>query len=287
MLKTLFNAATGETAFSLAKCVGLTTLDKSIQGMTAQSHCAAPPLLETLPCRLRRFCRETEYHYGSEQTVLAERTLFPMYSACMPHIACEILSNQLYASGTGRVRCPLAPSTVRGDNRYGLRCPECEQISRADTGRDCSLTIHCIPLLTRCPVHHCPLRLHDAISAREVRNYVPSTRSRKRNSVRFGHACMTLLRPGCHGAAALVVRNALISRGYFSNYGRLILLQLTRDIASALSGGFEDYRASLWTQHFVEYPLSLAPIQNANYVAHPTAIALLMCAIATFDGGAQ
>lgn len=287
MLKTFFNAANNETVFSLATCLAASTLDPNARYLTSPSHLASPPVLETIPCRLNKFCEVTKNHYGPASQVLRERTLFSLFCSCMPCDACNELEMSVCMSRTGCTRCPLAPRAARGTNRFGLFCPECERNSYDQTGRHCSLTIHCIPLLTRCPLHDCNLYLRDVISAAEIRHWRRTGSVRKENSRLLGEICLKALDSNQPGSATNSVRDELTRRGYFSTDGRLGAIKLGRDVSAALSGGFEDSRAEIWVHHFLSAPGSLCVLQRRHVVAHPTAIAILSTAIRKFDGGAK
>lgn len=279
MLRTLYAAAPYETAFSLLEALATTTCDRVIQVAAEHAYYLHSPLLQTAPCRLTRFCALTEGAYGEPEQVLVRRTAYPFYMSSLPAPLAATLAAQMCGTGRNHVACPAIPVPLRIENRYGLSCPECVRQSRAETGRYCSLTFHCLPFLSRCPLHGCPLYLADRCSAYEFTAWTIGNQARQRNSLQLSNVCMRLLTSqDCH-CALDEVTSRLLARRYLTDDGVLMATELTRDINAALSNGFEDGRLNFWLFQIELVRQLVRHLQKLKRVHHPTEIAVLLTAL--------
>ncbi|WP_363321203.1 TnsD family Tn7-like transposition protein [Paraburkholderia caribensis] len=279
MLKTIYPAARHETAFSLTVALANTTYDSEVRTALARAFRRATPLLHTAACRLERFCEMTSYAYGNPHDVLMEQTLYPLYLSCLSSAMGKQLELQVCFSTQHRLCCPGLPLPTQGANRYGLQCEECSCVSLRDTGRRCSLTFHCIPLLTRCPIHGCLFNLVDECSSHEISMRASYSPARRRNSHRLGEILLDFSQCTCSEAAVDRTRTLMREHGYLPEYGRLRNDEFTRDFLHALSKGFEDERLNIWIKSAGMLPQALRSLRRPERPAHPVAIALLLLAL--------
>lgn len=283
MLRTLYTAAALETPFSLLMTLAATTTDSGVRQLRSQVLLRGAPLLQTAPCRLQLFCDLTNRCYGEAAQVLAERTLFPFYAGCLSASSAATLAEQVCNGKRCRVSCPLPPIHLQVGNRYGLECPECSRLNRELTGRRCSLTLHCIPFLTRCPVHQCQLRLVANCSASELMFLAAANRGRKRNSLSLAETCLELLQgTSCHSALDTTAKT-LHERGYVSETRKLRMAALIRDCTAALSNGFEDVRLDMWLRSEALLLRLLRYFERPMAAPHPTAVAVLQVALSRIE----
>ncbi|SKC83728.1 Tn7-like transposition protein D [Burkholderia sp. CF099] len=283
MLKTTYPAAVHETAFSLTVTLADTTYDPDIRTTLARSFRRAAPLLHTAACRLERFCEMSDFAYGAPYDVLTERTLYNLYRSCMSPAMSHQLAQQVCFSSRHRLCCPGLPLPTQGANRYGLACEECSRSSLHHTGRRCSLTFHCIPLLTRCPMHGCLFILVDACSSHEISMRAPYDHAKYKNSVRLGEILLGLSQSTCSQAAVDWTKTLLSERGYLPEHGRLRKNDFTKDFLGALSAGFEDERLNAWINSAGMLPQALRALRRPDRPAHPVAIALLLLALGVVE----
>jgi len=279
VLKTTYPAALHETAFSLTVTLANTTYDSDVRTVLARSFRRATPLLHTAACRLQRFCEMTDHVYGPPHEVLTERTLYNLYLSCLSPAMSHLLEQQVCFSNEHRLCCPSLPLPTQGANRYGLACEECNRLSLHNTGRRCSLTFHCIPLLTRCPIHGCLLTIADPCSSHEISMRATYTQGRCKNSLRLGEILLGLSQCASSGAAIDRTRELLRERRYLPEHGRLRNNEFTRDFSRALSEGFEDERLNAWINSAGMLPQALRALRRPERPAHPIAIALLLLAL--------
>lgn len=283
MLRTLYTAAALETPFSLLMALATTTTDSEVRQLRSRVLLRGAPLLHTAPCRLQLFCDLTNQCYGDAAQVLAERTLFRFYAGCLPASSAATLAAQVCDSKRSRVSCPLPPIHLQVGNRYGLECPECSRLNYQLTGRRCSLTLHCIPFLTRCPLHQCQLRLVENCSASELMFLAAASRGRQRNSLSLAEMCLELLRgTSCHSALDRTAKT-LHERGYMSETHKLRTAALIRDCTAALSNGFEDVRLDMWLHSEALLVRLLRYFERPKSSPHPTAVALLQVALSRIE----
>lgn len=283
MLRTLYAAAPHETAFSLLEALATTTCDHVIQITAEHAYYVDAPLLQTAPCRLTRFCALTEGAYGRPEQVLMQRTLYPFYMSCLPTSLAATVATQICGTGRNHVPCPAVPTPLRVGNRYGLSCPECNRLSRAETGRYCSLTFHCLPFLARCHVHGCSLYLADRCSARELGMYASRSAGCLRNSQHLSEICTQLLGSTESHCALDAIQSLLLERRYLTDDGALREAELVRDINAVLSDGFEDSRLNFWLFQLQLIRRVVRHLKQPQYVHHPTAIAVLLTALAHIE----
>ncbi|WP_157381755.1 hypothetical protein [Burkholderia ubonensis] len=279
MLRTIYAAAPYETAFSLLEALATTTCDHVIQVAAEHAYYLRSPLLQTAPCRLTRFCALTEGAYGEPEQVLARRTTYPFYMSSLPAPLAAMLAAQVCGTGRTHVMCPAVPTPLQVENRYGLACPECGLQSRTETGRYCSLTFHCLPFLSRCPLHGCLLYLADRCSAHEFAARTAGNHARQRNSLHLSRVCMRLLASrDCH-CALDEVKSLLLERRYLTDDGVLMATELTHDINAVLSDGFEDERLNVWLFQIELVRQVVRHMQQLKRAHHPTEIAVLLTAL--------
>ncbi|MET3821336.1 hypothetical protein ABID76_004056 [Burkholderia ambifaria] len=175
------------------------------------------------------------------------------------------------------------PTPLRVGNRYGLSCPECNRLSRAETGRYCSLTFHCLPFLARCPVHGCSLYLADRCSARELGMYAFRSAGCLRNSQHLSEICTQLLCSTESHCALDEIQSLLLERRYLTDDGAPRETELVRDINAVLSDGFEDSRLNFWLFQLQLIRRVVRHLQQPQYAHHPTAIAVLLIALAHIE----
>lgn len=283
MLRTLYAAAPHETAFSLLEALATTTCDHVIQITAEHAYYVDAPLLQTAPCRLTRFCALTEGAYGRPEQVLMQRTLYPFYMSCLPTSLTVTVAAQICGTGRNHVPCPAVPTPLRVGNRYGLSCPECNRLSREETGRYCSLTFHCLPFLARCPVHGCALYLADRCSAREFGMCAPRSDGCLHNSQHLSESCTRLLGSTESHCALDEVQSLLLERRYLTDDGALMSTELVCDINAVLSDGFEDSRLNFWLFQIELIRRVVRHLQRPEYAHHPTAIAVLLTALAQIE----
>ncbi|MFP6560819.1 hypothetical protein WJ542_21330 [Paraburkholderia sp. B3] len=279
MFRTLYAAAPYETPFSLLVALAGTTIEPQTRYRVALAFQPRPPLLQTAPCRLSRFCTLTEDFYGTPRQVLMDRTLYPMYMGCMKSDPAAALAANACDATSGRPCLPPLPSWLSAANRYGLECPECASELRALTGRRCSLSFHCIPLQARCPIHGCLYRLAHPCSALETGSLVPGSPVCTRNTLRLGATLLRFLHASRGGCWLDELRSQLAVRGYAASDGRTRWDAVSRDLGALYSAGFEDARLGGWVAwnclgmrvHRCEPQSSRPP--------HPVEVALLLNAL--------
>lgn len=279
MLRTIYAAAPYETAFSLLEALATTTCDQVIQVAAEHAYYLHSPLLQTAPCRLRRFCALTEGAYGEPEQVLVRRTAYPFYMSSLPAPLASTLAAQVCGTGRNHIACPAVPAPLRVENRFGLSCHECDCRSRAEMGRYCSLVFHCLPFLSRCPLHGCPLYLADRCSAHEFGMCTAGNQARQRNSLHLSNVCMRLLASkDCH-CALDEIKARLLERQYLTDDGALMATELTHDINGALSDGFEDDRLNIWLFQIELVRQVVRHLQQPKHAHHPTEIAVVLTAL--------
>lgn len=283
MFKTLYAPAPFETAVSLLAALATTTLHPKIQQIRAAALGSSAPLLQTAPCPLRLFCALTDDFYGDVLKVLSERTLFPFYLGCMRPSAATRLATQACDGNPGRLCCPVPPIHLQGANRYGIDCPECSRINLELTGRRCSLTLHCLPFLTRCPTHRRPLEVVASCSRNELLFLAQSNRARRSNSVILGSASAELLGSATSYGALEAIGKALRDRSYVAEDGKLRLTALTKDVTATFSAGFEDVRLNTWLSSGNLLPQVLRHLEHPRNLLHPTGAALLRAALSRIE----
>lgn len=283
MFKILYAPAPFETAVSLLAALATTTLDPKIQQLRVAALRSSAPLLQTLPCSLRLFCALTDDFYGDVLKLLGERTLFPFYLGCMRPCAAAKLTMQACDGNPGRLCCPAPPIHLQAANRYGMDCSECSRINLELTGRRCSLTLHCLPYLTRCPIHRCPLQVVASCSRNELLFLAQSNRARRSNSVILGSASAELLESARSYGALEAIGRALRDRGYVAEDGKLRLSALTKDVTATFSAGFEDMRLNTWLSSGNLLPQVLRHLEHPRNLLHPTGAALLGAALSRIE----
>ncbi len=246
MLKVLYDAPPAETPFSLLATLATTTLAREIRDVALDSFRRVPQRFQTSPCSLAKFCSLTEDFYGKPPQVLWERTLFPLDRGCMAADIAAFVESSACAGARRRLPGPRLPVPLHSVNRYGVECPECTESIRPVCCRRCSLSFHCIPLQTRCPLHGCRYQLADPCSAEEFQSLAQLDRERKYNSIRLSVKLLQMMEP--HSARYWVVKleQTLRAKGYVSESGRVKMAALNCDFLAYYSGGFEDNRLTFW-----------------------------------------
>lgn len=283
MLRTLYVAAPFETPFSLLIALAATTTDPKVRQLRTRLLLGGAPLLQTAPCRLELFCNITNECYGDPARVLAERTLFPFYAGCLNPASAAKLATQVCRGKESQLCCPAPPVHLRAGNRYGMNCPECSKRNLELTGRRCSLTLHCLPFLTRCPVHQCQLEVVANCGMTELMFLTTPDRGRRRNSLGLGEMCSRFLQDTVGQHALVAATKTLQERGYVSENGKLRMAHLIRDCAAALSAGFEDTRLDIWLSSGNLLPRLLHDLGSPKNLPHPTAVALLQIALSRIE----
>lgn len=283
MLRTLYAAAPFETPFSLLIALAATTTDQKVRQLRNRVLPGGAPLLQTAPCRLELFCHITNECYGDSVRVLTERTLFPFYAGCLTPTSAAKLATQVCRGKESLLCCPAPPVHLRAGNRYWLSCPECSKNNLDLTGRRCSLTLHCLPFLTRCPVHQCQLEVVANCGTHELTFLAAPDRGRRRNSLSLAKICWRSLQDTADQHALVAAAKTLQERGYVSENGKLRIARLVRDCAAALSAGFEDTRLDIWLSSGNLLPHLLHDLGSAKNQPHPTAVALLQIALSRIE----
>jgi len=283
MWTTFHNAAERETVSSLIVSMSMHACDQDALRVCGRAHTGSPPVLQTTACRLLDFCTLTHGHYGGEGVLLHERTLCDFFTSSLSPRDGLQLEHAVCRGTTGRVICPTLPQYMRSANRIGLTCPECAETAHRQTGRWCSLTSHCIPFLSNCPIHHCLLVLTDAISWPEFSAISVSSVQARRNSrllAAFAHdqaQCRTM------GRSVEDLREQLVLHGYVSARGRLETMRLASDVSALLSHGFEDGRLTAWTRDYRGLPDRLSRLFQNRKRPHPIEVAMTRVAIHVLD----
>lgn len=279
MLMTLYEAGPSETAFSLATATADTTFSRRIRQIVTTVFRRGNPLLHTAPCRIEQFCELTNRFYGKPRQVLMERTLYPLFMSCLTKSLAQKLEWQVCSTDQPRLCCPSLPLPIQSANRYGLECKECSALSLQATGRRCSFTFHCIPLLTRCPIHDTTLTLADPCSAHEINMRASDDRSRRSNSLQLGKILYRMYQSAQAQSAVEDVRILIRERGYVPEHGRLRAKDFSSDFLAFFSEGFEDERITVWIREVGMLPPALRSLLYDDRPAHPVAIALLKMAL--------
>ncbi|SAK98164.1 hypothetical protein AWB78_05624 [Caballeronia calidae] len=279
MLITLYEAGLSETAFSLATATADTTFSPRIRQIVTTVFRRGNPLLHTAPCRIGQFCDLTNRLYGEPRQVLMERTLYPLFMSCLTASLAQRLEWQVCSTDQPRLCCPSLPLPLQSANRYGLECKECTALSLQATGRRCSFTFHCIPLLTRCAIHDTALTLADPCSAHEINMRVLDERSRRSNSLRLGKILYRMYQSAKVQSAVEDVRILIRERGYVPEHGRLRAKDFSNDFLAFFSDGFEDERIIVWIRELGMLSPALRSLLYDDRPAHPVAVALLRMAL--------
>jgi hypothetical protein len=282
MFKTIYAASSQESAYSLISALATTTNEPSIRHLVSPACRPHDPFLQTTPCRLPKFCELTDYAYGEPQTILWENTLFPFYRACLPAHIARRLAYQLCGRGREPLCCPILRAPLSATNRYGLICPECSEVTRAQTGRHCSLRHHCLPFLTRCPAHKCRFGVTDQCSAAEMRNRNFSNPARAHNSQRLGEASFHILNSASSDCTLDDLALKLQERGYLTE-GMCREVAFTHDFTAMYSAGFEDERLSAWLANPVLVSQLLPRLRSSYNAPHPTQVALVTVALSEIE----
>jgi hypothetical protein len=269
MLRTLYAAAQYETPFSLTVALADTTIDPRTRYVATNAFRPGPQLLQTSPCCLSRFCALTGGVYGTPREVLMERTLYPLYM--LEESACN--------GCRGRPCGPALPVRMHSANRYGIDCPECSIRNRVLTGRRCSLSFHCIPLQTRCPIHGCRYRLAHPCSALEMSMLMPGNAACVRNTLRTAATLFRFLQASTSRCWLDELELMLGQRGYIAANGWVRRDALTRDFSALYSAGFEDVRLGAWVAYDCIVVHVLRLIRQPERSPHPVEIALLRNAL--------
>jgi len=279
MLRTLYAAARYETPFSLTVALADTTIDPRTRYVATNAFRPGPQLLQTSPCCLSRFCALTGGVYGTPREVLMERTLYPMYMGCMASPAAAMLEESVFNGCRGRPCGPALPVRMHSANRYGIDCPECSIRNRMLTGRRCSLSFHCIPLQTRCPIHGCRYRLAHPCSALEMSMLMPGDAACVRNTLRTAATLFRFLQASTSRCWLDELELMLGQRGYIAPNGWVRRDALARDFSALYSAGFEDVRLGAWVAYDCIVVHVLKLIRQPERSPHPVEIALLRNAL--------
>lgn len=283
MFRTLYPAVQYETPFSLMATLALTTWEYDVRHVFTRALHGGPQLLQTSPCRLSRFCALTSDFYGTVKEVLMERTLFPLYRGCMPESLANQIEIQMSIGRRGRTSGPNLPVQIYSVNRFGLECPECSIHTKTRSGRRCSLSFHCTPLQTRCPIHGCLYLLADECSAYETKIRHIGNRGSQRNSLRLSETLHKFLEQSATRYWLDWVDQKLRERRYMSESGRIKLTKLTRDFAAVYSDGFEDVRLTFWLTSGNMISHILHCMRRPSQAPHPVEVALLNNALTEIE----
>lgn len=283
MFRTLYASIPYETPFSIMTALVNTTRDRKIRSVARQTVRRGPKLLHTCPCRLTRFCALTDNFYGEVHQVLTERTLYPLYFGCMSKVSTHRLESQVCDGARSRSCGATLPVQFHSENRYGIECPECSEYANLAIGRRCSLSFHCIPLQTRCPMHGCRYRLADECSSIEFKMLAFPDTARAHNSVRLSETLFDFLgstRPHCQVDTII---SLLHERGYMAENGRVKRAALSKDFEAIHSQGFEDIRLNTWITSGSMIVHMLKCITHPEICPHPVEIALLKIALSNIE----
>ncbi|CAE6851333.1 hypothetical protein R75777_07559 [Paraburkholderia nemoris] len=211
--------------------------------------------------------------------VLMERTLFPFYLGCLDGSAASRLAMQVCENQNSPICYPRLAFELQTSNRFGMECVECKAATIAQTGRRCSLTYHCLPFLTRCPLHGCLFRVTDPCSSRELKMRTSGNRARRRNNACVGTAAAQLLSCTSSHSALDWLQFMLYERRYQTDEGKIRLAPLEQDVRSIFSEGFEDERLNLWLFRKGLVGNAIRYFAAPKYASHPSAVGVLLAAL--------
>ncbi|CAJ0790278.1 hypothetical protein LMG7141_02343 [Ralstonia condita] len=268
-----------ETASSLLNAAATLTDNLDAKLLNGQCFRRCSPLVYTLPCRVSRFNVAIEHAYGGEEGVLYGHTLFNYFRHGMSVDTQARANWQLIHGVRSRTSCPRLPPFVECGNRFGLQCPECSVAAHAEFGRRVSYCFHCLPFVTRCPLHGCALDCDNECSSIERLAVVSGDASTRVNSERFSIRSYQIAccQPLDGYRAALMSR--LAEQGYVSDSGRIQLVHLRRDLERCFSAGFEDVRlnALIGNKNYVDLVAhGLAREERAMHPVHLTLLDMLL-----------
>lgn len=287
MLETYFPAAAGESAFSLLATAAATSSKEEVHHMVAVAFRRCAPILYTVPCRLEKFSRLTNYVYGSPKDVLIKHTLFHFFCCGMPASFQNRLEDQLIVKTVARTCAAKLPVFVECGNRFGLDCPQCTAGMLETIGRRASLCRLCLPFITRCPIHQCRLTVTDSCSRMELAFAARQVKAAKQNSLCFAKTELTLAGRDPNVDLRDELNRMLVLKRYMTDTGRVRLSDISRDFSAYYSGQFEDLRlnALLANQNLVGNICTV--LRRNDRCIHPVYLSLLHLFLSNCDSNAR
>lgn len=283
MFRTFYPAAKYETPLSLLCTLAFTTMDKTIVRLVSEAQHSNSLQVQIAPCTLSRFCRLTDDFYGNSYQVLMQRTIFPLYLSCMTEPQATCLANKVIY-GLRKISGGLnLPMTNRSANRFGIQCRECNRLSISETGRRCSLSFHCIPLQSRCPLHGCRYSSANARCELEILTYTTETPAKKHNSEELSTTLFRLIETSIALHSVKEMMSTLYARGYIEESGQVRTIELAQDFASHYSHGFDDRRLNELIARGTVVFHALNCIKQPTLYPHPIEIALLNTALRNIE----